>query len=189
MNYLVNINKGLINVNTLSPNQFYFYKLKQAKELNKSAFGCPISFYDVAQNLIYYKKNAFAHELHSAQEEEYYRKMMETNNTDLPIRESRIKLVNWSKQGNWCYFLEYFDRGINSIYESVFLDCQNKTCYRINELNDNGHFVNENNVIDNFFDEGDILEKLHLKGIVSEQSTNDSLKDGLFSNIFSRWYP
>ena len=80
MNYHVNIDKGLIDINTLSPNKLFYYKVKCAKELNKSAFGCPISFYEVADKLIYYKQDTFAHELHTLREQNYYRKLLDTNN-------------------------------------------------------------------------------------------------------------
>jgi hypothetical protein len=43
MNYQVSANDGLININTLSTNGNYFYKIKSAKELNKSAYGRPIA--------------------------------------------------------------------------------------------------------------------------------------------------
>lgn len=190
MNYQVTINKGLIDINTLSPNKFFSYKIKQAKELNKAAFGCPISFYDAAQKLIYFNQNTFAHELHSLKEQEYYRKMMDANSENLPLPEPIIKLVNWSRQGNWCYFLEYSERGMIKCYESIFLNCKNTCSYRINELSDNGQFVNNNDVIDSAFDEDSILRELELKEISCDYHIPDKIKVGLFDNISNdKWYP
>ena len=122
MNYQVIINDGLINLNTLSPNGLFYYKIKAAKELNKSAFGCPISFYDKTDKLIYYQKNTFAHELHSIKEQEYYRERMESNQYALPFNEPIIKLVSWSREGNVCYFLEYSEKSTKRNYENIFLN-------------------------------------------------------------------
>ena len=190
MDYHVNINKGLINVHTLSPNKLFYYKIKHAKEINKSAFACPISFYDLSQKLIYYKENTFAHELHSARERTYYRNILDANNETQLYKERVIKLVNWSTQGNWCYFLEYSGIGIIKRYESVFLDCKNKCSYRIDDLTDNGEFVNKNVVIDSPFDESVIFEKLKLKNIRCEDAIPDIIGAGLFNVITKRrWYP
>ena len=190
MNYHVNINKGLIDINTLAPNKLFYYKVKHAKELNKSAYGCPISFYNVAQELIYYKQNTFAHELHSIKERNYYRKMMETNDKNLPLTEPVIKLVNWSKQGNWCYLLEYSEIGAIKSYQNIFLDLKNKCSYRIDDLIDNRKFVNDNDVIDSAFDENIILRKLELENINCDYSIPDKINDGLLDNLYkSQWYP
>lgn len=52
---------GLFNLNTLSPNEKYFYRIQTPKSINMSNFGCRIAFFNLVGELLYYNSDVYAH--------------------------------------------------------------------------------------------------------------------------------
>ena len=88
---------GLLKLNCLSPSKKFYYRVKNAIELNKSAFGCEIAFFEMSGELLYHKKGVYAHELHSKKEIEYNRSLMEKGTENLNYMSKSLELVKWSK--------------------------------------------------------------------------------------------
>lgn len=188
----VNLCNGLINVNTLSPNGIFFYRIKKPKSLNPSTFGCRISFFSISGELIYFRKGVFAHEIHNTKElKETWQKF----NLDGagPHFDSRhdIGVVKWSKQGNMVYFLEYVSKyNSKPHFESVLLVLKNKVCYRIDESVDNFQVVGELGLEDHGFDEYTVATKLDRLNIKhSPAIKNRLLSNSIFDIIYGKWYP
>lgn len=186
-NFSYKDSSGLIDINTLSPSLTYYYRVQAPVALNPSAFGCKIAFYNDKNELIYHRKDFYAHELHSLSEIEQMRtqtflasKSHKSNNGD------SIRVVNWSKQGNAVYILEYYHWNDVFIYESTILYLDKKYCYRINEMNNDFKIVNDLHIVEPFFDEDVIGNKLVSLGIKVEVLNLDSVKEGLLNK---KWFP
>ncbi len=177
---------GLIDVNTLSPSSTYFYRIQNPVTLNPSAFGCKIAFYNDKQELIYYRKKFYAHELHSSSKIEQIRTRALLNPESQNYERGSIKIANWSNQGNAVYILEYYQWNNTLIYESVILFLSKKYCYRINEMSNDFKIVNDLHIIDQPFDE-DIIDNAFIDmRIKSEALNTDIIKKGLFCK---KWFP
>lgn len=182
---------GLLNINSLSPSSNFFYRVQEPKELNKSAFGCEIAFFNINEQLIYHRSKVYAHELHNKDEIEQARHQMELGKVTETLNSSSIEVVKWSIQGNIAYFLEHYSWNFEKIYESVFLNLKEEYCYRINEVKNNFKIVDSLHLKDREFNEHDVLEKLKSMGLQQEGLIKDEMPIGNFFNLFSRnkWYP
>lgn len=177
---------GLIDVNTLSPSLTYYYKLQNPVALNPSAYGCKIAFYDDKDELIYHRKDFYAHELHSASEIEQIRTQTFLTPESYNENDRLIKVANWSKQGNAVYILEYYQQNVVPIYESTIIYFNKKYCYRIKEMNNDFKIVNDLNIVGSFFDEDIIEDRLFSVGLKAEALNVDKVKKGLLSK---KWFP
>jgi len=74
-------------VSTLSSNGQYFYRIKEPRDLSWGLFCSRIAFFDINNNLVYYKKDRLA------------QIFLNTDNS--------AKIVCWSKSGQLAYFVEH----------------------------------------------------------------------------------
>jgi hypothetical protein len=177
---------GFLNLNTSSPSGNFFYRVKTPKELNKSAFGCEIAFFDIEKKLIYRRSRVFAHELHGKAVIDFERRQMELH-TITTTDKSTIQVVSWSKQENFVYFLEHKSGNYKKFYESVFLNLKDQNCYRIDELKDNFKIVDSLNLNDRQFDENEILKTLQNLKLNTEVLFKDKVKHSFLNK--TKWYP
>ena len=185
---------GLVNVNTLSPSKSYFFRLKEPREINKSAFGCQLSFWRLADDrLLYYRGGSQAHEIHSKEEIDLLRKKMENNEFDPSISEQKsLVFVHWSNKGNLAYFIEVDRRQPKEIFDSVILCLKDEYSFRIDELRNNFVLANEMGLTKNFFDEDSVLQRLSLLNyqkfpLYKDTVTNNKLVSAIFPK--QKWYP
>jgi len=160
--------KGLIEINTLNPGKFFYYKVQRPISINMSNFACRIFFCNMNNSLIYYRHNVLAHWLEPCQ---------------------KIELVKWSKQGNVAYLYEYQR---NEVYESVFINLKEKYCYRIDEMKNNFEIVHNFNLRDREFDEDEIISKLGGIGLQRQPLIKDEIPVANFLGRLlnrNKWYP
>jgi hypothetical protein len=104
-NYTFEWGDGLVKLDSLSPNQKYFYTIQKPKDLYWGLFVAKISFLDKDNKLIYFNKTVFAD----------------------PITDSKtniIKYASYSSNGDLVYFRE---RGYNIQYlDHILLDLKNE---------------------------------------------------------------
>lgn len=190
-----NISTSLVKTSTLSPNGLYYYKLRNPESLNPSAFGCSAVFYNTTSNeVLYYNSKALLHELHSKSEiMRGLKSLKEIKSIESMPKDYSLEFVWWSVQGNVCYFLEYtITENQTPKYESVFLNCREKYCYRIDETMDNSLRADDLNLEGMQFDEELIIRKLESHGlnrydlIVNNLSSKERLLD--FIGI-KKWLP
>ncbi len=182
-NYRYLNENGLVDVFTLSPSKKYYYKIKDIKELNKSAFGCKISFFLAENNkLVYYRKGVFSHEIHSKEEIDRERNNMRTEGFQPQVKKATLNFVIWSLNGELAYFIEYRNHNEIKTLESVILSPGEEYCYRINELVNNFAIVDQLNLTKPCFNEDIVLTQIHLLNIKKEPVKKDSISiiDSLF---------
>lgn len=104
--YLINLFRkdGTIKISAVSPNGKYFFKIKEPKDLYWGLFCCPISFFDIEGNLIYYNN-------------EQYAECVQKEN-------KKWSIVNWSSSGNIAFFLE---RNSTKSFQYVLLNLRDRT--------------------------------------------------------------
>lgn len=183
---------GIIDVDTLSPSQLYYFVVRPPEELNKSAFGCKIAFYDINKNLLYYKKKTYAHELHNKREIAYYREIMESEKSFKNIPSPKMEIVLWSSNGNVAYMLEFSRGSDRGFYWSVFLNLRERYGYRIDETQNNFKIVDELNLIDGKYDEEEVMKKLEELGLAKQPLIKDNIpKRSLLDNVLNinKWHP
>ncbi len=166
--YIYSDLKGLINIDTLSTHNGFYYRVQKPVSINMSNFACRIAFYDINNLLLYYRHDTFAHWLKPFQS---------------------INLVFWSKQGNVVYFYEY---ARNKVYDSIFLHLQEGYCYRINEMQNNFAIVDSLQLKGMEYDEEDIIKKLQEHGLQRQPLIKDRIPGrDFFDRLFNRnkWYP
>lgn len=173
---------GLINVNTLSPSGNFFYKIQPPKELNKSAFGCKIAFFNLDNELIYHRSDVYAHELHSKKEIELEHQKMERGEISPLKLNNYLILVKWSKEGNLACYLEHYRWNYKVLYESVFLNLADGYCYRIDEIVNEFKIVEELQIHYTEFDENKILAELQSLQLNKEEMIKDRISG-------SKWFP
>jgi hypothetical protein len=173
---------GLLNINTLSPSVKYFYKVQKPEELNKSAFGSKIAFFNLNNELIYHRSRMYAHELHSKEEIELARQKVELGESDVNNTDSTLVLVKWSKEGNLAYYLEHYQWNYKVLCESVFLHLADQYSYRIDETVNEFKIVDQLQLEDRKFEENKILAQLQSLGLNKEKLIKDGISD-------SKWYP
>ena len=115
-----------------SPNKKFHYAFREPESLNPAAFGAHIAFFDNNENLLYYNKNGFAHELNDpaiiAKEQAVFEGQLlprATNETN-----GKLRLATWSKQGNMAHILEY--NMFEHTYHHVFMNLAER--YQIRAL-------------------------------------------------------
>jgi len=185
--FIVFLENGWINANTLSPNNNYFYRITNPIELNKSAFGCHISFFTKDNELLYHRNlSFFAHELHSSEEIKIMKGKLKSGEIGLPT-EASLQLAKWSIEGNLIYMLEY--NQIYTSYESVILNLKDKYCYRFPEDNSEAEFY-FTDLVDVQFSEKDVQELVKELGIGKSQLIAEKFppRNSLGLKIHE-WYP
>jgi hypothetical protein len=185
--FIVSLENGWININTLSPNNNYFYRITKPIELNKSASGCHISFFTIDGTLLYNRNlNFFAHELHSSEEIKILRNKLRSGAIDLPTEEN-LQLAKWSIEGNLIYILEYSQTYRS--YESVILNLKEKYCYRFPEDNSDVEF-SFTDLIDIQFSEKDVQERVKTIGIEKSCLIAEKFPPRNFLGLkIHKWYP
>lgn len=195
MNQIFLITLGLIRTNTLSPNNNYYYRIKEPYSLNPSAFGCKAAFFSLPNRVLkYYNSKAVLHELHSKEEiDTGYQKMLKKKEFDVKHSEYLLNFVWWSLQGNMCYFLEYkVGKKFEPIIESIFLHLNAECCYRINEIENNFCIVDCLKLKDREYDEEKVVNTLKELDLLPQPLIKDKLPHEWFINKllnFNKWYP
>ena len=92
-----------IKISTVSPNEKFFYKIKEPKDLYWGLFCSPIAFVDMEENLIYYNKAQYA-QFGLTKTKEW-------------------EVVSWSSSGNFAFFIE---RNSTKSLKYILLDLVNK---------------------------------------------------------------
>lgn len=182
---------GLLNINTLSPNKQFFYKVKKVVELNKSAFGCKVSFYDYNDYLIYYRSNVFAYEIHDKYVIKAASQTLKLDRSSI-AQFHGIDVVKWSIQGNVVYILEFLNKDETQIFDSVFINLKEQYCYRINEIENKFSLIDSLNLADRTFDENIVLQKLGKNNFRKEELIKDDPHPtSFFGEVLrsDRWYP
>lgn len=181
---------------TTSPNGKFYCTIKEPICLNPAAFGSPIAFYDVDGTLLYYNSNATAHELNSPADIERAHAIM-LSGIQGESRDTRLRMVAWSKQGNMVHILEHYKK--ESQYYRVFINL--KDSYQIwtrsydykREHMDilRPDTINTLGVCATGFDENEVLAKLNELGLDKKPLTKDKIQSRtLFQLIFGKgkWY-
>lgn len=187
--FIYHTSDGFINVNTLSPSNKFYYRLQPAQALNPSAFGCKIAFYDISEKLIYHRSKVYAHELHSKEEIKLAYEEMKSRIFNKRLENDSIEVVKWSIQGNLAYFLEFYNRNYQTLFESVFLNLNEEYCFRINELQNNFEIVDHINLKDRLFDENEVIKKLENLGLQREEVIKDKVNKNFLASLLTKWYP
>ena len=158
---------GLVDINTLSPNENFWYKIQKPFDATMGNFVSRIAFFDINEKLIYHRKDAFAHWLKPWHQ---------------------IEFVKWSRQGNMAYFYEF---KINSIYDSVFLNLKDEISFRIDERKNDFAIVESLNLRNWYYDENEVLQKLESLKIFKRSLYTDPVNKSLLDRIVNRnnWYP
>ena len=144
---------GWIDINTLSPNEEFFYKLQHPIALNKSAFGCKVAFYSIKNELIYHKNEFYAHELHTKEEIENIKDAIKIGRFDLIKPQLNMEFVKWSIEGNMVFFWEYSSWNDLKSFESVFINLREKYCYRVDEIENDSEVISKIRPIDREYKE------------------------------------
>jgi hypothetical protein len=85
-----------------------FIKFQKPVQINMTNIGCKIAFYNNRSELVYYRKNTFAHQLK-------------------PF--DSLHFIKWSTQGNFVLFYEF---EYSLTYHYLYIDFLNECVYRIN---------------------------------------------------------
>lgn len=109
--YLINLFRKdeTIKITTVSPNGKYFFKIKEPKDLYWGLLCCPIAFFDIEGNLIYFKHDQYA---------ECY-----------PKNDEEWNIVKWSKKGEIAFFIE---RNSTKSFQYVLINLENRTISKTN---------------------------------------------------------
>ena len=99
-----------------------------------------------------------------------------------------MNFVKWSRQGNFVLFYEFY---YNSIYHYIYIDFSGNAIYRINmqKFNDND-LVFLDNLLNEEYDEIEILNEIKKLGIRAETSQKDQFEKRTFYDIifgFNKW--
>jgi hypothetical protein len=100
--------KGFLNINTLSPNGKFYYKISGLKEISMNWWTCRIAFFDNNNLLLYHRSNI---------------------NIAWLYPHDNINFVKWSVDGIFALIFEYQRNLVN---EYILLDLRRKESYRIN---------------------------------------------------------
>jgi hypothetical protein len=109
---------GFIEINTVSPNHQFYYKMSTINEVSMAWWCCRIAFYDSSNNIIYYRSDI---------------------NTAWQAPFNKLNFVKWSEDGNYTLIFEYRKDTTNDF---LLMDLVNKNAFRINSKNDNCSFLN-----------------------------------------------
>jgi len=157
--------EGVININTLSPNMEFYYRIQRLRSLNPSAFGAKIAFFSIDNELLYYNKNRYSHELRCL-----------PNEISESISEESIHLVKWSSDGNIVYILEYY----MSENFDTFIDLRKRIIIsKKNHRYDS--FIVPNSFSNDFLSQ--LMKKYEFK---KERIKNDIFSENYF---FNKWFP
>lgn len=188
--------------NTTSPNDCFYYKFRKPLDLNPSAFGAKIAFFDKHDELLYYNSNMFAHELVdpaiSAEIRAIAKGVLDTRkpNNKEP-EEATMLLANWSMQGNMCYLLEYCKA--NYSYYNVFLNLEHRYQVRLlHGISRQSEYVSipastitKLDLHRKKFDEAEVIGMLKKLGLYKEEPlVRYPLKKNYLVDFFfgKRWY-
>jgi hypothetical protein len=178
---------GWIDINTLSPNDIFFYKIQNPEELNKSAYGVRVAFYTIDNILIYHRNKFYAHELHTKEEVENMRDAMEQGKYYL-IKPSLTKeFIKWSIEGNMAFMFEYYSWNHVKIFESVFINLKEKYCYRVNELENDSEIISQIRPIDQNYSEKQVILTMDSLGYAKEPLIVEEISS--FRIFGKKWYP
>lgn len=159
----------LVNINTISPNGKFYYRIRTPYSINMSNFGSSIAFYKINNELLYHRSDCVAHWLEPCKV---------------------IEFVKWSRQGNLAYFYEYKR---NEVYNIVFLDLGQIVSYRLDIENKLEYeFFKLLNLSDREFDEEEIKNILLNKGIQPSEFYKDKIIiPTILEMIFkkTKWHP
>jgi hypothetical protein len=100
-----------VQLDTLSPNKQFYYRITEPKEVTNGNWGCKIKFCDISGKVIYYNSEVFAHELH-----------IDIN------AELKFNVVYWSKDGEFALYYEFNNR---ISYEFAILFLRENYLYKI----------------------------------------------------------
>ena len=149
--------KGFIDINTLSPNQQFYYKMSAINESSMAWWCCKIAFYDEANNLIYYRSDI-------------------KNAWQQPF--NKVNFVKWSQDGNYALIFEFIRDQTNDF---LLMDLANQIAFRINRKNENCTFLDD---LQNLYYNGtDIADQILKLGGTSQKFVKDP-NNGLFQKWY-----
>lgn len=160
---------GLIDINTLSPNRQFYYRLLKPKEITFGNYGTKLAFYDKSGSLLYHRSGVYSHEI--------------------KMSDNKIGFVNWSVDGIMAYLLEFQKGEIN---EDLFINMVTQECYRVSNENSRISDIWGGNR-ENFIDKvtlkkaDELAESLRELGIAPQKPYLD--KVGNIITEFGLWHP
>jgi hypothetical protein len=167
---------GFLDINTLSPNQKSYYKLLKPYEINFGNYGTEVVFYDSENSMIYHRDSLFAHQLKT--------------------ESGQLEFVKWSLDGTLAYFFEYLR---DEVYDDVFLDVDQKQCYRIKnkgmDIKNKNWLEKRNELLDSISSRTnlDIIQDVKTLDAIHEKPYLDKIKDrGILQILFKGfkiWHP
>ncbi|OFY99544.1 MAG: hypothetical protein A2491_07030 [Bacteroidetes bacterium RIFOXYC12_FULL_35_7] len=140
---------GFLEINSLSPNNMFYYKISSIDELSMAWWTCRIAFYDSNNNLLYYRSD-----IHTAWLSPY----------------DKLIFMKWSNDGNYALIFEYKRDIINDF---VLLDLIDKYSYRINSKICNCKFLEAVNNKD--FDGVQIMNEIILLNGIKQSFVQNSV--------------
>jgi hypothetical protein len=112
----VNLQDGFVQLDTLSPNKQFYYRITEPVEVTMGNWGCNIKFCEISGKVIYYNAEVFAHELHIDTKAEF-----------------EFNVVYWSKDGEVALYYEFLAA---KTYDFAILFLRENCLYKI-DLYDN----------------------------------------------------
>lgn len=154
----------LIQNNTASPNNDFYFRVQAPECLNPSAFGCKIAFYDKNDDLLYYNNKSFAHELNDPADVKKSRIFDSKGMPEYtPLPYKKLIIATWSSQGNIVHILEYtpgFSFSEIAHYHNLFIDLKGQYFVRVKAGIINDEIITALKICFNGFDENKVLEML-----------------------------
>ncbi len=163
MEKLTYCDENNFKINTLSPNNQYYLKLQQPKEIQWGTWTCDIAFYENPEKLKYYRKGYQASKL-----------------DDDGI------FVKWSKDGNCVVFNEFL---LNKLCDFVFIDLALNIHYRVTWNKQEANFWK--GLVDRKYQKQEVLNHLYNLKVYPRKNFLDPLQISRFGGLIKdkKWKP
>ena len=165
--------KGLVNIDTLSPNKKLFYKIQKPFDFYWGCFVAKIAFYSVDRELLYYDSEFNANHLGS-----------------LNVDNEKLNFVNWSTDGTLAFFNERKYDDINVLYDTL-IDFEESVVFKI-EVGKRENIPEDSPV--NILTNETFTREFALNYFASGQKhemKKEKVKDSKLLNLFGKslWHP
>jgi len=141
------------NLTTVNKQRSFYYRITKPKDIWGN-FHADISFYDKNNNIIYHRKDCFAHFLKS---------------------DNFLGFVKWSKTGDIAFFYEFRPGPVpgDGIYHFLILLLEEKVIYRLDTYKHEYSYFEK--LQDCEFENAQIMEQLLALGITGEECYTDKI--------------
>ncbi len=154
--------EGWPEINTLSPNQQFFYKISEPQEVQWGIWICKVALFTTQNKSLYYRQGYFAN-------------LMPNTN-----------IVKWSSDGRFALFNEFL---LNKLCDYVIIDLSLEICYRVRWTKQTEAFWN--GLEDRKYNSTEVLSHLYKEKIFPESTFKDKLQLTQFAGLVKNkmWLP